>query len=282
MFCHRLPVPNGFPEHRKPLKDTDTIRVYHGFNDIGDIFQTLKTGLSGQERANRIYSYEFNNNPKGLFVTIALSVAKQFGQYIIEFHTPVKDLEAPVWPNGSYTVQGQMAASFNEPEDRENARMDARKKSSESKYPSIQQSDRPELAELLYQTSEQQALFIGNLNRNSVRAIWVNPTPEKCGTYCTFKRMSVKEFLKEHNVDPNSRPQKYGWRLYEPRETFEINDFIDRLTNRSGRGRKAATNGMSREDIIDSFKYLTKENLLTYVWPNQLEDAWKAISEFNK
>lgn len=265
---------NISPETHEPLKDSDVIRVYHGFNNIQDIFQTLKSGMSGQQNAKRIYSYEYNNNPKGLFVTISLDVAKRFGNYIIEFQTPVSDLESPVWPNGSYTVQGQMSGSFNSPEEREAARMDRRDDSSKSKYSSIRDSDRPELAEILFDSSEQQALFIGQLNNNSVRAIWVNLTPQKDGSYSTFRRMSVKDFIRENQEQYENSPSINRNKVYKPREEFELNDFINRLVDSSGPRYR-----MSREQMIDALKYLSKEDLLTYIWPNQLEDAWKEIQK---
>ena len=89
-------IGRGIP--KKPLSDSDTIRVYHGAYDLGTVVQALKYGLTGDIRADRRYSYEANNNPRGLFVTPDLDVAKEFGPYIIEFHTRVSDLEAPVWP----------------------------------------------------------------------------------------------------------------------------------------------------------------------------------------
>ena len=49
----------------KPLKDTETIRVYHGFYSYNTALEILKKGLSGKERARRIYSFESGNNPYG-------------------------------------------------------------------------------------------------------------------------------------------------------------------------------------------------------------------------
>jgi hypothetical protein len=53
-------------ENENPLHDSETIRVYHGFNDFKDVEIILKNGLSGKENARRIYSYEIGNNPYGL------------------------------------------------------------------------------------------------------------------------------------------------------------------------------------------------------------------------
>lgn len=97
----------------KPLKLNDTIRVYHGVNNPDDVFEFLQKGLSGKDKAKRIYSYEYNNNPYGLFVTKDLKVAKKFANIIIEFQTKISDLENPVWPGGSYTIQGQKEQYWN-------------------------------------------------------------------------------------------------------------------------------------------------------------------------
>ena len=268
---YRKQMPSGnntFP----PLKDDATIRVYHGFNRISDIFQTLKRGVSGQERAHRIYSYEYNNNPKGLFVTISLNVAKEFGNYVIEFHTKVRDLESPVWPGGRFTVPGEYSSSFNSEEEREDQRMVARKKAMQSKDPAVRESDRPELADILYTSSEQQALFTGSLNANSVRAIWVSPDTSRTAGVLTFKRMTVDEFLKTHAAEDTEKP-KYNFRLLQPRDKFTMESFMDKMMS----GMKKY--GMGRQEVIDSLLGLDKQDLLTYLWPNQVEDAWKSIQE---
>ena len=44
-----------------PLKAGDTITVYHGYNDYNNAILTAKYGISGAEKANRVYSYEFDN-----------------------------------------------------------------------------------------------------------------------------------------------------------------------------------------------------------------------------
>lgn len=94
-------------EPTKPFKNDDTITVYHGFRDIDDAILTAKHGTSGALRASRVYSYENDNNPKGLFVTPNLKTAKEFGLTIIEFDARFDELEPPVWPSGSYTGYGQ-------------------------------------------------------------------------------------------------------------------------------------------------------------------------------
>lgn len=261
-----------FPDARSPLKDSDTIRVYHGANDISDVYRIFKRGLSGQERADRRYSYEFNNNPKGLFVSISLDVAKYFASYILEIHTKVSDLEAPVWPGRGYTVQGQMAEYFNDDEDREKKRLNDREEAKKSEYESIRNSDRPELARILYQDSEQQALFIGNLDSNSIRAIWVNDNLQKSPEYSTFTRMTPKEFLKKYPYkNEKYDPKMYSHRVFKPREKFDLNIFLDRILAKYNSGNKKYN--MSREDLLESLKGLGDRELSTYIWPHQLKDA---------
>ncbi len=256
-----------YPEDREPLKDSDTIRVYHGFNNVDDLFYTLEMGLSGKERAKRIYSYEYNNNPRGLFVTISLDVAKDFGNYIIELHSPVRELEAPLWPGGSYTVQGQMAQYFSSEEDREETRLERREDAKNANEESIRNSDRPELAELLF-SGEQQALFTGDLNNNSIRAIWVNTTPERSGRFSNYKRMSAKQFLKEYE---NLKPKKKDYynreynRILKPREKFTSSLFFSRI--------KENYPDLTEEYITDVFRNMDENEMSTYLWPNQIKDA---------
>lgn len=252
-------------EH-KPLKDTDTIRVYHAFNDPKDLFNVLKYGTSGKLRAKRIYSYEANNNPNGLFVTIDLKTAKSFGQYIAEFHTKVSDLEAPVWPGGRYTVQGEYSKYWSEENPREVGTQKAREEAEKSKYDYVRDSDRPELAEMLYNNSEHQALYTGDLNPNSIRAIWVNTDMKKDGRYSTYKRMSIKEFLKNYKKE---KPDEHRFKVFKPREEFDASVMLDRFKKRFN---------MSKEDILSGLKMVDDYGLQMHFWPKQMG----AVKEFLK
>ena len=88
-------------EDEPPLHDNETIRVYHGFNKFEDAIMAAKFGLSGEEKARRIYSYESNNNPNGLFVTLDYETAKKFTypsgdrgiKVVMELSVKVADLE---------------------------------------------------------------------------------------------------------------------------------------------------------------------------------------------
>lgn len=261
----------AYPDDYKPLKDSDVIRVYHGFRDLRDVVKLFRYGLSGKDFADRVYSYEYNNNPRGLFVSISPTIAKEFGHYVIEFQTKVSDLEAPVWPGGGYTVQGQMAQYFNGEEDRENARLSRRADAKKSKYDSIRDSDRPELAELLYSSGEAQALFVGELNANSVRAVWVNPNPKVSARYSTLVRMTPKEFMEKFsNIEIKNDDNGVHSRILKPRDKFDKDTFFKLMRKHSG--------DLSEDALTDIFKNMDDRELLMYVWPNQLEDLKKAIN----
>lgn len=133
------------PKHPEtPINDSETIRVYHGFNNFDDVEKVLKNGLSGKELAARIYSYEAGNNPYGLFVSVNFKVAKEFSNgVVIEFSCKVSDLEAPVWVGGrSYFVQGEYTKSFKDLDEREQQRLINRQKAGENPYDYISKSNR--------------------------------------------------------------------------------------------------------------------------------------------
>lgn len=227
----------------KKMQDDDTIIVYHGFSSYNfkQALLIAKYGLSGQERANRIYSYEYNNNPNGLFVTINFNVAKkEFAKsgIIMEFATKIRNLEAPVWPGGrSYYVQGEFTQSFKDDKEREEQRVKNREKYKNSPHPAINQSDRPELAWSLYKDPESQALFIGNLNPNMIRAFWVNErliTDRRTGG--EWIRLSRKEFLnKYYNEEYFKNDEELFKRqnkIFMPDDDFDIIKFKNYLSER--------------------------------------------------
>lgn len=197
------------PYETEPLRDNDTVRVYHGSSDMATIFSALTRGLSGNERIARKYSYEANNNPRGLFVTPDLRTAKEFGDYVIEIHSRVSDLEAPVWPGGSFAGQGQYAGMFNDPGERGQAAITQRtqlKANSPDEF--VRMSDRPDVAFWLMASGERQALFTGDLNANSIRAIWISRDPTRVGQ--TYDRLDPREFVKIFTRD--GVPNRFGSR----------------------------------------------------------------------
>jgi hypothetical protein len=215
-------------ENEQPLKDSDTIRVYHGFNNYKDAIKAIKFGFSGKEKATRITSYESNNNPNGLFVTLDLDTAKKFtypsGEkgiiIILELNVKVSDLEAPVWPNGSYTVQGQFSGNWKDSNDRhENGTLKAREDARDSKYEFVRGSDRPELAASLMDY-ERQALFVGDINSNMIKSVWYGESGKFGYSPKSINRMSPKELLSKFN--PEEIPNKSKFMFFNPNDNFEI------------------------------------------------------------
>lgn len=272
-------------EYDHPLKDSDTVKVYHGTSSLDFVITAVKRGFTGDTYADRIYSYEANNNPKGLFVTPDFFTAKYFGQYVIEFHAQVKELESPVWPNGSFTVQGGMTGVFSDKQERELERMRQREKFTNSDMEYIRNSDRPELAAIFLASGERQALFVGSVNPKSVKAIWVPSDPNRDARYQTLIRLKPEQFLKKlksgiktsystvTDVDRNSDiDTKTGGKLVLPRERISIDEFIDRLIDRySGRE-------LDRDYVIgvlfDSPDYITRN-----VWSDAQAEQLRAELE---
>ena len=216
----------------KPLKDTETIRVYHGFYSYDTALEVLKKGLSGKERARRIYSFESGNNPYGLFVTVDFEAAAKFASsgIIIEFTTKISDLEAPVWVGGrSYFVQGEYSQSFKDLDEREQQRLLNRQRAGESPYDAISKSDRPELAETLFDNPERQALYIGDLNPNMIKRVWYNETRHiKRLINGPWEKYSVKEFL---NYKEENKTKKRKRIDFYPNDDFTIEKFKSFIGN---------------------------------------------------
>ena len=256
-----------YTEDKPPIRNDDVIRVFHAFRDLEDAISACKHGLSGRTRARRVYSYEADNNPFGLFVSPDLNTVKQFGEYIIEFNAKVSELEAPVWPGGTFTVQGQYAQYFGgDKHKREQARRNAREKALSSGIESVMQSDKPELANLLLSTSEPQALFVGHLQPNRIVRIWLRSNRGEPAT-----SMDVKTFLKaniDHKPGPYSEAARAANRIFTVDEDFNSQLFVERLS------RKYKT---TEERIIkihgdDRPEKISRE-LDRYLWPKQIPKA---------
>lgn len=266
---------------KRPLRDSDRLIVYHGMRDQYEARWVVAKGTSGARRADRAYSYEYDNNPKGLFITLDLQTAKNFTGYaIIEFAVLYKELEAPVWPGGGFTVQGQMAQYFRGPADRQDAVKLARTRAKESSkqdkaYEMIAQSDRPEVAFSLLNFGEFQALFTGHLNPNRIKAVWVREGN-------SWKRMSRQDYLKKFPPDEKSGDtQDFRWKLFEPDEDLDMGkllahfekehridqgEFWDIVTDSFGR--------MGRGDIENRLKGTGLDMML---WPKQLYQFAKIL-----
>lgn len=216
-------------DRESPIKDSETLRVYHGFNNFKDVENIMKNGLSGKERAKRIYSYEAGNNPYGLFVTLDFDVIKRAGfahsGVIIEFSTKVSDLEAPVWVGGrSYFVAGEYTKSFKDLEEREQQRLINRQKAEQSPYDAISKSDRAEVADTIFDNPERQALYIGNLNPNMIKYVWYNEVLHKQRrTNGDWIRMTRKDFINKLKID--TKQDRYF--KYLPNDEFDIDQFVE-------------------------------------------------------
>lgn len=286
-----------------PLKDSDVIRVYHGFYNPLDAIKFCKYGVSGKELADRAYSFESNNNPYGLFVTPQFEIAKRFaGSYqlgknekgetdnlsvILEVQSKVKDLEAPVWPGGGFTVQGQMSQYWDNSgglksmmADREKGRLKQRQdilQSDRKDLEFVKQSDRPELAFALSVMGEPQALFIGDLNPNMIRAVWIY-TGSSAGRYGTFKRVSRQEFLDqyEHLLIKSKKRLSPDHKVYNPNDEWKgLSDFADRFVKQSGYSKSEIENYL--DWTLKSNKSNLIDTLEQSLWPKQLKQAIKDL-----
>lgn len=280
-------VLSTFDKSQKPIKNSDSIRVYHGTASIETILLTLTKGLSGNMRVPRIYSYESNNNPKGLFVTPDLKTAKEFGEYVLEFHAKAGDMEAPVWPKGSFTVQGEYAEYFSSNDDRK-AEMDKQRKAhKQSEFDYVSKSDDPYLAYWLLHGGEKQALFKGNLNPNSVRAIWVSKDPTRIGQ--AYIRYKAKEFLNQFNSF--GIPSRFSGKVYTPANIDLKIDMFRAAEMRLFKPRDNPTFSDLVTQLAKKNKYLDKtkiaeilknnhEMIRSYVWSDdQYENIVKEINK---
>ena len=260
-----------YPEERKPLKNNDVLRVFHAFRDIEDAVSACRHGLSGRTRASRVYSYESDNNPHGLFVSPSLDAVKQFGEYIIEFNARVSELEAPVWPSGTYTVQGQYAQYFaGDKRKREKARKQARERALQTGIASITESDRPELANLLFWGGEPQALFVGHLQPNRIIRVWLRD--DRGGQ---AKSIAREEFLEQNsdvNFSANTESARAENRVFRVDEEFDAQQFVERLNARYGKRYPLTIDQLVNALGSDDTRTMQNE-LNRYVWPKQMPKA---------
>lgn len=276
-------------EHESPFKEGDRLTVYHGFREFNSALLAAKHGLSGKDVVARNYSYEQDNNPKGVFVTLDFQSSKEFvGAYghgvIMEFDAKYSELEAPVWPGGSYTVQGQKSQAFGHGREgrigREKARQADRQDASKPnrETPSVSKSDRPEVAARLL-SSEFQALFVGHLNPDRIRAFWVRKTNERGyqSTADTFKRYKLANFIKEFGGkeldDKQTRNLPTGNRsmdrVLKPQDEWNPEKFVKKLA--ADRGADISPDEVVK--VIKSFASTPEKARQfgdRYVWPKQM------------
>ncbi len=270
----------GHDTEFQPLKAGDTVKVFHGFRDFPHAVELAKHGLSGRVRAARVYSYEADNNPYGLFVTISKKVAQEFVgahgiQAIVEFNAAVDDLEAPVWPGGSYTVQGQYSQYFGRGAPGRAARRErtraANAEIAADQRPHIAGSDNKLLADMLTSGREYQGLFVGHLDPQAIAAWWVRADYRD-----EWERITPQEFLTRYGETPLDRDSRAAEKLFTPNEAFDGDEFIQRLRERFG-GRRDVE--FFREFIEKAWGQIvaSKSNRMAvfreyfemYLWPKQ-------------
>lgn len=280
----------GYDTKFAPLKRGDTVRVFHGFRDDHDAMVAATKGLSGATRANRVYSYEADNNPKGLFVTLSPKIAAEFiGGYgiqtMVEFNAKESDLEAPVWPGGSYTVQGQYSQYFGHGAKgragRRQAQRDneARVDSETHHGDNIKQSDRKHLASLMMQTREHQALFIGHLDPTDIIAFHVRPRGSN--TSVPFERISREEYIERYQAEIKIPNDKDHDRIFQPNEEFDGEKFVAAIVQRYGKYGETGLASMWA-DVLSSKKNraaIFAQKFEQFLWPKQMP---MAVRWFNK
>jgi hypothetical protein len=269
----------------QPLKAGDTVRVYHGFRDLPDAIRTCFYGLSGKSRASRVYSYEADNNPRGLFVTMDQKTAENFGTHVIEFTARSEELEAPVWPgeNGGFTGYGGYSKYFGHGREgrvarnqrRHQARAEAIKSSTINGRDHVLQSDDPLTAHSLMSAGETQALFIGDLNPERVSAVY---SYENMDGKWQWLKQSREVFLSRHKVPAWSSDHTQSDKMFKPEEKFDGQKFIDGINAKYGRmGSKDMEETLERlwRDILGSDQKARRfmDTFGGFLWPNQLKDA---------
>lgn len=286
-----------YTKSKDPIKETDKLRVYHGFNRKDDALAAVKYGLSGAGRAKRIYSYESVNNPNGLFVTIDFGVAKRFchSGVILEFDTLVSNLDTPVWAGqDNYFVPGQMTGAFKNDEERTAEQLRKRKKYTEKDpedyYKSdmgqrVSKSDRPELAYSLLGGGELQALFVGNLNPNNIKYVWFHhELYYNRRTVGDFVRMTRSEFLKmvKEDLEKNLSGKSYNndnpvynasEKFFKPDEDFTI-EKLTTILSKKKYDVEAYLKHYGKDDYSLSRDFYPKQikQLRKYLDDNKIED----------
>lgn len=220
--------------NQNPLYNNETIRVFHGCDNIETALIFAKYGFSGKTPFSRKYSYENGMNKNGLFVTIDFNVAKDnfaLNKIIIEFSAHLYDLDTPVW-NKQHTYYGANSnpEPFKNREERELQKKEYQTIASKSKDIYVSKSDNPALANMIFNNHEHQALFIGDLNPNMIKYFWV---------YINKKwiRMSRKKFLKIYKSQKISNDMLFlhsrpNMKLYKPNEDLiSYDELVNRLLN---------------------------------------------------
>ena len=267
---------------QEPIKNNESIRVFHGFNSIEDAILIARYGTSGKQRVPRKFSYESGMNPNGLFVTTDFNIASKDFSYgniavVMEFSVKASDLDTPVWNNNSsYFGQNSNPRPFKNRDEREAQKTQYQKDASKSEYDYVRNSDNPAMAQNIFHNNEHQALFVGDLNPNMIKRFWVLDTRKDS----RWRKYSVQDFLKLYG-NTEIQQNKYQFhhfpddKLYMPNEDFQgWNDFWQRYASEINSSPLRKKNPKTIEDIKKSnFWLFDKPNyhfLDSIFWPKQL------------
>lgn len=291
-----------YPDEIDPIKEDDEFRVYHGFYSYSDAINIALHGTSGGLRAKRVYSYESENNPRGLFVTLDRKTAqKGFAggsqPTVMQFVAKESELRPPVWPGSGYTVQGQMAQYFYQhPKGERIGRAEAQKKAKEdamkSRYDAISKSNRPELAQMLF-GSEMQALFVGHLDPDRIEGFWVQrqQDPDYRKITDPWEFLTREQFIEEFGKDFDYKgvaDDDTRLRMFTPDEDFSwervaqyINDEYNKYDIKSELDTYDQVIGalMGRDFKKDMRRDYFEAKFKQYFWPKQLPQLYNWIKK---
>ena len=210
--------------NQEPIKNDETIRVFHGFDSIEDALIIAQYGTSGKSRHSRKFSYENGMNPNGLFVTTDFKVASDdfaYGKHrvVMEFSAKASDLDTPVWNSqDSYFGQYSNPQPFKTRDEREAQKQSYQDKARNSEYDYVKNSDNPAMAQNIFHNNEHQALFVGDLNPNMVKRFWVYDNEN--WRWNPYNRV---QFLKRFGRDDISQ-QKMQTHQFPDSKIFRPND----------------------------------------------------------
>lgn len=251
--------------NQEPIKNGESIRVFHGCS-LETALEICTKGTSGKAYHPRTYSYESGMNPLGIFVTVNFEKAKDFGydsnaKCVLEFTVNSSDLESPVW-NGSdsYFCQGSNPMPFRDSDERKAQKAkydnDALGVEDYSYYDSlkkgritfdkgyIRNSDKPAMAMNIFNNPEHQALFMGDLNPNMIKYVWVCRSGEN-----QYTRYTEKEFLLNLRKNVKKKTGRFAYlntKPFLPNE--DVKSWDDALK------KIAKHHNLDVEDLINNFK----------------------------
>lgn len=272
-----------------PIKKEDEFRVYHGFYNVNDAVNIALHGTSGKITTKRVYSYESENNPKGLFVTLNIKTAKKFAAgiqpVVMQFVAKENELQPPTWPGNSWTGQGQMAQYFYQhPKGAKLGRIEKIKQDQEeakkSSYKAISQSNRPELANILF-GSEMQALFVGDLNSNRIEGFYVQrKQKEYLRVDDPWEFLSTQQFIKEFKDNFNYKAttdERSQYRIFMPDQEFNWQQMAKYFNDKYKKNLNTEEDvyRFLKDALVGNFKITMKrdnfESIFSqYFWPKQL------------